>query len=580
MKDYLFRFYNFCIRQTTFIIFITSLFFTIYINYYSNKCENVIRADGLGYYSYLPAIFIYNDYQFLFIEDIKQKHPQINFGDGFLNPTNNGNVNKYYLGLSILFLPFFLIAHILSTLFNQNPDGYSLIYQLFVLIASNFYLFIGCIYTKKLISIYINKLVIQSIILVTLVFGTNLFFYASYDVTHTHVYSFALIAAFLYYSYKFCTFYNSSYLYILSILLGVITLLRPTNIVIALLIIFFAKNLKNLLNTILNKKLELLISFFVFITCIFLQFVLYYLQTGSFIVWSYGTESFNFHNPEIFNVLFSYRKGLFVYTPLVLISLIGLIKIFKQNKHQFTVLVFFLVLITYIISSWWCWWYGGSLGQRAFVDYYSIVGVLLAFSYNQIFEKFDAIKGILLSGLMTIFIIYSNVLYYQYRYFIIDSENMNKEKFWFSFLKTSTNYYGVVTINHFFDGKHPLNIISIKSTNGKYLSSIKDENNFIIANRNLPQNWEAFKLIELENNKVAFKTDDNKYFSARFDKTGIITHEANTILDWETFYLIKYDEKNCLIKSYDGKYITRNGDKFYADTYEKDLAEKFIIEWK
>lgn len=124
MNFFLTSLLNFFYSKTTILIFFTSLFFTIYMNFNSNNCENVIRADGLGYYSYLPAIFIYNDYQFSFIDDIKKTHPQINFGNGFLNKTDEGNVNKYYIGLSILLLPFFLLAHFIASIFNLSPDGY------------------------------------------------------------------------------------------------------------------------------------------------------------------------------------------------------------------------------------------------------------------------------------------------------------------------------------------------------------------------------------------------------------------------------------------------------------------------
>jgi len=32
----------------------------------------------------------------------------------------------------------------------------------------------------------------------------------------------------------------------------------------------------------------------------------------------------------------------------------------------------------YIIFSWWCWWYGGGFGQRAFIDSYALMAVATA----------------------------------------------------------------------------------------------------------------------------------------------------------------------------------------------------------
>jgi len=39
---------------------------------------------------------------------------------------------------------------------------------------------------------------------------------------------------------------------------------------------------------------------------------------------------------------------------------------------------FFTVLNIYIIFSWWCWWYGGGFGQRAFIDSYALMAVATA----------------------------------------------------------------------------------------------------------------------------------------------------------------------------------------------------------
>jgi hypothetical protein len=547
---------------------------SFYLNFTENNCENIIRADGLGYYSYLPAIFIYNDYQFSFTTNVSEKNPQVNFGGGFLNETNKGKVNKYYVGLSILCLPFFLIAHFLAIIFSLQADGYSQIYQLFILIASNFYLWVGCYFTKKLLLQYIEKKVVVFWILGTLVFGTNLFFYSSYDPAYTHMYSFAMISMFLFYSHSYFKTKKKKHLYILGILLGIITLLRPTNVIIVLMFLFFAKNIKELGQTFIKNKMEIIFTFLLFIITLLPQFILYYLQTGSLIVWSYGEERFYFNNPQFFNVLFSYKKGVFIYTPLILLSCLGLFYLFKKNKYQFIILLAFLFVGTYIVSSWWCWWYGASLGQRAFVDYYSVLALMMAFTYLIIQNNFVKI----LFSIVTLFCIYySQIIYYQYRNFIIDSSEMNMQKFWFTFLKTDKSLTGLVNINAFFIENQKINIVTIKTSKNTYLSSNRSELGDITTNKSEALAWESFNMIELNDSKIALKSDDGNYLSTRLDNDNLLTHTANEIKEWETFEIIPLQDDIVIIKACNNKFFASKGNNIHALAENENDAEHFII---
>ena len=65
-----------------------------------------------------------------------------------------------------------------------------------------------------------------------------------------------------------------------------------------------------------------------------IQSVIYKLSTGYFWVYSYGEEGFNFGSPHFIDILFSYKKGLFLYTPIYLIALLGLYFMYKKNKFE------------------------------------------------------------------------------------------------------------------------------------------------------------------------------------------------------------------------------------------------------
>src|ERR1035437_167876 len=166
----------------------------------TNKYDQVIMAEGLGYYAYLPATFIYNDHTFSFFNKV---HPNYYYSGVAEPPTKEFiaefdgiKLDKYYPGVSLLWLPFFLLAHLIALLFHLPADGYSPIYQYAIGIAGIFYTYLGVRFTKKILTHYKISPSIQVLTLCTIVFGTNLLMYAAVWSSQTHGYSFFLIAVF------------------------------------------------------------------------------------------------------------------------------------------------------------------------------------------------------------------------------------------------------------------------------------------------------------------------------------------------------------------------------------------------
>jgi hypothetical protein len=131
-------------------------------------------------------------------------------------------------------------------------------------------------------------------------------------------------------------------------------------------------------------------------------------------------------------ILFSYRKGLFVYTPVAFISLGGLYYIYKKSKLSFFSFLLFFLAITYVFSCWWAWWYGGSFSSRPYVEFLGVFGILLAFLLNEIHPKKWKAYIITLLGF---FIVLCQVQTYQFRYYIIHWSLMDKEHYWRVFMR-------------------------------------------------------------------------------------------------------------------------------------------------
>jgi len=416
------------------ILVLLALFFITKKPY--NPWDRVIRSDGTGYYAYLPAIFIYQDPKLGFIDDIKKKYyPENSFEfQEFRNQTNDYTVNKFFYGLSLLWLPFFLLAHLFTNISGWEADGFSILYQYAIGISCLFYLWIGLRYLRKIFIAFKIPANTAFFIMLLLGFGTNLLQYAIWDNSLSHVYNFTIITVFVYCLMQVYKSFDAKWFIMAGLLLGLIIAIRPQNGLIVLIIPFVAGSRKSLARAWKHIKIfpgTLLKSLLIFLIPIFIQSLLWKWQTGEFLVYSYGDEKFNFYNPQFLKILFSYQNGWFIYTPVAFISLTGMIYLFRNNLFRFIWLMVFFMILIYVFSSWWCWWYGACYGLRAFIDFYVITGILLGFSYK-IFNKFVYLK-ISFTIILILLIMLNLLKIYQHNKAVIPTYKITSELYWENF---------------------------------------------------------------------------------------------------------------------------------------------------
>jgi hypothetical protein len=126
--------------------------------------------------------------------------------------------------------------------------------------------------------------------------------------------------------------------------------------------------------------------------------------------------------------MFSYRKGFFVYTPLLFVAIFGFIYLYK-DKYRFYTLLFFLIIVIYVLSSWWMWYYGGSFSQRVMIEYYIYFFILFAL----LLQKSKLRK--FLFTLTFLLIVVCQIQTYQYAKGYLHWSDMNKEWYWKNFLR-------------------------------------------------------------------------------------------------------------------------------------------------
>ena len=338
--------------------------------------------------------------------------------------------------------PFFGIAHIYTSfkywLAPEDsffPSGYSFPYQLAIVFAGVFYLLLGFFYIKKtLLSLGVKKEIIFSLIVVFSL-GSQLMGLSSYESSFSHVYAFFTISILLYNWHLFTLTPNLKYFLVVGILSSILIIIRPTDILILLTfpIFWIINGTKQSIVWLKKQRLAYIYLFLIGAFFIYFQTYFWKLQSGAYFVWSYSGEGFNFSNPEVWNVLFSYKKGLFVYTPLLIIVFIYILftSSIKTSIKAWALIFFFIN--TYLISSWWCWWYGGSYGMRPWMDFMPIIILLIALSLNK--TKF--VLRALFYTLSVLTIPLNIIQNYQYSSGIMHWDTMTHDKYWQIFLKTN-----------------------------------------------------------------------------------------------------------------------------------------------
>jgi len=420
--------------------------YSVFNTKYWKSQERVINWDVISYYAYLPAFFVHHDIKLSFLEDAKEDYSR-----KFWPETIDGNkkVIKTSMGQAILYSPFFLTAHAYCKITGTEADGFSEPYRFMLKMSTLIFLFLGIFYLRKLLLRYFTEQT-TAITLLLVVLGTNLFHYATFELPMTHAYNFCLFILFLYHSIEWHQNITIKRSIVLGLLSGLIVLVRPTNILI--LFIFLLWDVKSLKELPLRAKLLLknypqllfmaITAFAVWIP----QLIYWKTVTGQWLFFSYVGERFYFDQPHIIDGLFSFRKGWFVYTPIMLFAMLGLFFMRKKLASLQLPLIIFKVLNIYIILSWWCWWYGGGFGLRAFIDAYSLLAFPLAIVIEYSISARKKITRILSIVGITILLAHGIFQNFQYHYGSIHWDSMTKEAYLDSFgrLYPSKDFYELI----------------------------------------------------------------------------------------------------------------------------------------
>lgn len=358
-----------------------------------------VRSDGDGYYIYLPAVVIDHDVTLRRTVERRYGNPPVG-APGIRHVSTKTSddrlLDKYPVGEAVLLAPFFALGELAAFATGTTRDGYSRPYQVAAGLSGLAYGLLGLAILGNLLLRWFSREAVV-IGLVAITFGTPLFHHATYDAIFSHVYSFFLFALILRLSVAMWELPRRITAIALGAACGLITIVRPTNVVVllipALIGITRMRHIPQRVRAAPRRPELIILGVVAFFTMLVPQIAYWRVATGKFIVYSYGNEHLDLLHPHLGEVLFSVRKGLFFWSPLLLIAVAGLPLLRRFSPELFVPTVVFLVVDAWVIASWETWWYGGSYGMRPFVDGLPVFALGLCAALQAVSE---AVAGLLL----------------------------------------------------------------------------------------------------------------------------------------------------------------------------------------
>ncbi len=398
-------------KLSALIVIFISIVFTIHfsttISDFTQKKQTCICAyDGFGYYMYLPSLF---ENKTLNIDKDWAQDIQDHYCNGIetyqlLKQPNGNYIDLYHIGLAYLQLPAYTISHFFAIKLGYKTDGFSLPYVVGFILNALLFCIIGLVYLRKLLLLlFDDKTAALTILLLYL--SSNIFLTFTLQKDLPHLYIFALNSIFLYHLILFKKHNQKKNLIYSALFLGITVAIRPTQAMLGLTpLILLWKDSPNL------KTLFYQISYYPLFGLLWNipQIAYWFFIGGKILMPNLHVEELVIIDPNLTDFLFSFRKGWLIYSPVFILSFIGLTHLYKRNKNLFWAFFPTIIIYIYIMSSWECWWYASSFGSRVMTDIYPFLTIPIAFLWVSLSKKSHKFTFLFIGFLLSILSIFQS----------------------------------------------------------------------------------------------------------------------------------------------------------------------------
>lgn len=382
----------------------------------------IIYNDGMGYYVWIRSAVIDKDVNFSnewsFYNSSYSKFS--NEPRGINAPTKitpKGYMeNIYPIGNSVMWAPFFLTAHLASSILDSiglpfEADGYNVLYEIAIGVASLFYAFLAMLLIYKFCRKWFDS---KTSLLATIAiwYGTAAFWYNAIEPSLSHMNSLFLNTLFIYFWHGTLGKRTKVQWLLLGLIAGMMYLVRQQDILIVLLPVF--ETLKHLLSKIDFRQARKMIAeramFGLGLLINLIPQMLIWKKTyGSYLLNTYSkhyaTGHFEFFKiwDNAKNFLTNPSGGMWR-MPFLLLAIAGVFLFARRTKG---IAWYFLILVAaqiYLTFSWTAWTNG--YGIRYLIG----ISPLLALGAAEIILRLRSVLGTKLTYAALALLIAANFL--------------------------------------------------------------------------------------------------------------------------------------------------------------------------
>ncbi len=364
-----------------------------------------VRGDGVGYYAYARSLLI--DHKLDFTQDWLRANASFRMGridtDGQIDPsqyTSTGHLDNHFsIGPAILWSPFLIAAHagvLIADRFGAHvpADGFSRPYILAMSFGTALYGFLAVAISFSLARRFVDDLW-AFIAAIGIWFGSSLPAYMYFDPSWSHAQSAFTVALFLWYWWRTRGQRSIVQWAVLGAMGGLmIDVYYVTATLILLPIIESLAQYWESLRTSSRDKVAPWIAGNIVFSVILIAVFFPTLATkkiiyGSFFNFGY-TEHWYWNSPAFFKVCFSADHGLFTWTPILILAVLGLYALRARDRAFAWCLIAVFVLYLYVMGCYQNWHGISSYGGRFFVSLTVLFVIGLAALFEWCSRKWNA----------------------------------------------------------------------------------------------------------------------------------------------------------------------------------------------
>lgn len=392
-----------------------ALLFVVFALVYDKGQRPVISSDAEGYHAYLAALVVRHDLG----------HEA--YDSDYLHETPSGTLNKYTCGEALLLAPFFLVGHGLAEAFDLGPYPDAWTYGAATRVAAWSYALLGLWCLNLLLRVLSVRPGPRAWIIASLAAGTQLLQYTSMHPGWSHAYSFFTVSAFLLAVKRTQQHPSIGRAALMGALLGLIVLLRPTNALVLLAVpVVLGRDTWAFVRLLFGQPKIIGTALLACFAVLSIQLLLWHAQTGNWFEWSYRNEGFHWHDTHTFHVLFGFRKGLFMYAPVLLLALVANFHLLRTDPVRGIASLVYWTVVSFVIGAWWIWYYAGTFGHRVFIDHYPVFAIVWGLMLNDLKRQWLSVGA---RVFMVLSCAYHLWWAHKFNGYQLDDRGMDREKY-------------------------------------------------------------------------------------------------------------------------------------------------------